>query len=143
MLHSGLPRKLATEAALQSVRGTATLLQSKGIHPALIRDDITTPGGISIAGLMAMEARAFRAAGRKKTTNLSVRLFTFWALYPRFCRDNNSLHNLEHNACAFHYSSLRMLGCCSSLWRWATCCAVRVVRGVQSQMRWRPPMNAQ
>ncbi|CDJ57310.1 pyrroline-5-carboxylate reductase, putative [Eimeria maxima] len=58
----GLPRKLATEAALQSVRGTATLLQSKGIHPALIRDDITTPGGISIAGLMAMEARAFRAA---------------------------------------------------------------------------------
>ncbi|CDJ41478.1 pyrroline-5-carboxylate reductase, putative [Eimeria tenella] len=58
----GLPRQLATEAALQSVRGTATLVQMKEIHPALLRDDITSPGGTTIAGVLAMERRAFRAA---------------------------------------------------------------------------------
>ncbi|OEH74465.1 putative pyrroline-5-carboxylate reductase [Cyclospora cayetanensis] len=60
----GLPRQLATEAALQSVRGTAILAQTSGVHPALIRDDITSPGGTTIAGVLAMERRALRAAGR-------------------------------------------------------------------------------
>ncbi|XP_026190530.1 uncharacterized protein LOC34617521 [Cyclospora cayetanensis] len=58
----GLPRQLATEAALQSVRGTAILAQTSGVHPALIRDDITSPGGTTIAGVLAMERRALRAA---------------------------------------------------------------------------------
>lgn len=58
----GLPRQLATEAALQSVRGTAMLAQKEKQHTAILRDRITSPGGTTIAGLMAIERRSFRAA---------------------------------------------------------------------------------
>ncbi|KAL8438823.1 hypothetical protein Efla_003860 [Eimeria flavescens] len=58
----GMPRDLATLAALQSVRGTAMLAQMEAQHPAILRDRITSPGGTTIAGLLALERRAFRAS---------------------------------------------------------------------------------
>ncbi|KAL8272376.1 hypothetical protein Esti_003666 [Eimeria stiedai] len=58
----GMSRDLATQAVLQSVRGTATLAQMEQQHPAVLRDRITSPGGTTIAGLLAMERRAFRAS---------------------------------------------------------------------------------
>ena len=62
---SGLPRPLATEVALQSVRGTTALAQKEQQHTAVLRDKITSPGGTTIAGLFALEKRAFRAAGKR------------------------------------------------------------------------------
>ena len=57
----GLPRAIATQLAIQTLRGTADLLQS-GVHPAELKDRVTSPGGTTIAGIEQMELAAVRAA---------------------------------------------------------------------------------
>jgi len=58
----GLPRTLAMEFAAQTVFGTARLLLEKNLHPGLLKDLVTSPGGTTIHGLHALEQGAFRAA---------------------------------------------------------------------------------
>jgi pyrroline-5-carboxylate reductase len=58
----GLPRILAMEFATQTVLGTALLLLEKNLHPGLLKDLVTSPGGTTIHGLHALEQGAFRAA---------------------------------------------------------------------------------
>ncbi|MBV5259829.1 pyrroline-5-carboxylate reductase [Synechococcus moorigangaii CMS01] len=58
----GLPRAIAQQLALQTVKGTAELLQSSGLHPAQLKDRVTSPGGTTIAGVTALENHGFRAA---------------------------------------------------------------------------------
>ena len=58
----GLPRDQARELAAQTVLGAATMVQSTGQHTAVLKDMVTSPGGTTIAGLKALESRAFRAA---------------------------------------------------------------------------------
>ncbi|MEO0853191.1 MAG: pyrroline-5-carboxylate reductase [Cyanobacteria bacterium J06648_11] len=58
----GLPREIATELAIQTALGTAKLLQSESLHPALLKDRVTSPGGTTIAGVTAMERGGVRAA---------------------------------------------------------------------------------
>lgn len=58
----GLPRKLATELAAQALLGGAALVLSSGEHPALLKDDVTTPAGVTIDGLMALEEGGLRVA---------------------------------------------------------------------------------
>ncbi|KAI3401425.1 hypothetical protein diail_11509 [Diaporthe ilicicola] len=55
----GMPRKEATDIIVQSMLGTATLLQS-GIHPSLLRDQGTSPEGCTIGGLMVLEEAGVR-----------------------------------------------------------------------------------
>jgi pyrroline-5-carboxylate reductase len=57
----GLPRAIATQLAIQTVRGTAELLQT-GIHPAELKDRVTSPGGTTIAGISHLESAGFRSA---------------------------------------------------------------------------------
>jgi len=59
---AGLPRAIASKLALQTVLGTAQLLQETGIHPAELKDRVTSPGGTTIAGITALEESSFRAA---------------------------------------------------------------------------------
>jgi pyrroline-5-carboxylate reductase len=59
---AGLPRAIATQLAIQTVRGTADLLQTKGIHPAQLKDQVTSPGGTTIAGIARLEQAGFRSA---------------------------------------------------------------------------------
>lgn len=59
---AGLPRAIATKLALQTVRGTAQLLQESGMHPAELKDRVTSPGGTTIAGVAQLERAGFRAA---------------------------------------------------------------------------------
>ena len=54
--------KEAIEAALQTVKGAAALLDARGSHPEAEIDRVTTPGGITIRGLNAMEEAWFTAA---------------------------------------------------------------------------------
>ena len=58
----GLPRKLAIEAASQILYGAAKMVLETGKHPAELRDQVTSPGGTTIAGIYAMEKRGIRAA---------------------------------------------------------------------------------
>lgn len=51
----GLPRALATTLAAQTLLGASKMVLEKGHHPAVLRDDVTTPAGVTIDGLMALE----------------------------------------------------------------------------------------
>jgi pyrroline-5-carboxylate reductase len=51
----GLPRAEALELAAQTLQGAARMTLQAGAHPAQIKDSVTTPGGCTIAGLLAME----------------------------------------------------------------------------------------
>lgn len=50
------PRDLAYSAALDVLEGTSRLLRESGTHPFKLRDDVTTPAGTTIRGLIAMES---------------------------------------------------------------------------------------
>ena len=58
----GLPRAIAQKLAIQTVLGTAKLLQDKQLHPAQLKDQVTSPGGTTIAGVTALEKGRFRYA---------------------------------------------------------------------------------
>ncbi|GBE81916.1 Pyrroline-5-carboxylate reductase [Sparassis crispa] len=69
----GLPRAEALELAAQTLQGTARMTLQGNTHPAQLKDAVTTPGGCTIAGLLAMEdgrvrstiARAIQVATEK------------------------------------------------------------------------------
>lgn len=58
----GLTPSMATEAVARTLRGAAALLEAHGMHPEQEVDRVTTPGGVTIRGLNAMEAAGFTAA---------------------------------------------------------------------------------
>ncbi|KAG1756561.1 putative delta 1-pyrroline-5-carboxylate reductase [Suillus paluster] len=60
----GLPRAEALELAAQTLQGAARMALQAGAHPAQIKDSVTTPGGCTIAGLLAMEDGRIRSTYR-------------------------------------------------------------------------------
>lgn len=58
----GLTRDVAQELAVQTMRGTATLIESTGQHPQAVIDAVSSPGGSTIAALEAMERGGLRTA---------------------------------------------------------------------------------
>ncbi|MCW5316725.1 pyrroline-5-carboxylate reductase [Nostoc sp. KVJ3] len=59
---AGLPRAIANQLALQTVLGTAKLLHETKMHPAELKDRVTSPGGTTIAGIAKLEQAGFRSA---------------------------------------------------------------------------------
>jgi pyrroline-5-carboxylate reductase len=59
---AGLPRQLAMALAVETLSGTAALLEQTGEHPAQIKDRVSSPGGTTIAGLAVLEQRGVRGA---------------------------------------------------------------------------------
>ncbi|MEL6776207.1 MAG: pyrroline-5-carboxylate reductase [Cyanobacteria bacterium P01_A01_bin.70] len=59
---SGLPRAIANQLALQTVLGTAELLAQTGMHPAVLKDRVTSPGGTTIAGVACLEELGLRTS---------------------------------------------------------------------------------
>lgn len=52
----------ATRIVAQTVKGAVSLLESSGKHPEQLIDQVTTPGGVTIKGLNAMEEAGFSNA---------------------------------------------------------------------------------
>ncbi|MFN2504490.1 MAG: pyrroline-5-carboxylate reductase [Acidimicrobiales bacterium] len=58
----GLPRPVSSALAIQTLLGSARLLDESDQGPEALRAAVTSPGGTTAAGLRALEARAVRAA---------------------------------------------------------------------------------
>jgi pyrroline-5-carboxylate reductase len=61
-LKVGIPRDIALKLAIKTLTGTADLLSKKGMHPAELRDLVTTPAGTTIAGIYELEKGAVRTS---------------------------------------------------------------------------------
>lgn len=59
---TGMPRSTARQLAIQTVLGSAKMLQETGDHPATLRDSVASPGGTTIEGIKALEENSFRDA---------------------------------------------------------------------------------
>lgn len=57
----GVPRKVATELVAQMTLGAAEMVLATGMHPAALKDDVTTPAGCTIAGILALEDGKIRS----------------------------------------------------------------------------------
>ena len=56
----GLPRDVAIEMAAQTVLGAARTVLVTGEHPAKLKDQVTTPAGVTIDGIMELEEGGLR-----------------------------------------------------------------------------------
>jgi pyrroline-5-carboxylate reductase len=59
---AGLPRQLAIKLAAQTMAGSGVMALKTGLHPAQLRDQVTSPGGTTIAGIKALENHGVRGA---------------------------------------------------------------------------------
>jgi pyrroline-5-carboxylate reductase len=57
----GLPRDLALQLVAQTMLGSARMVLDTGRHPASLRDDVTTPAGCTIGGLLMLEDGKIRS----------------------------------------------------------------------------------
>lgn len=57
----GLPRNVALQIAAQVLQGSARMVLDTGSHPAALKDQVTTPAGSTIAGLLTMEDGRIRS----------------------------------------------------------------------------------
>jgi len=61
-VHQGLSRDISTQLVVASFEGSAALLSESGERPEELRYQVTSPGGVTAAGLRMLEGRAVRAA---------------------------------------------------------------------------------
>ena len=56
----GLPREIATELAAQTTYGASRMVLETGAHPALLKDEVTTPAGCTVDGILELEEGGLR-----------------------------------------------------------------------------------
>ena len=73
----GLRRDVAMEIAAQMLQGSARMVLQTGLHPAALKDQVTTPAGCTIAGLLTLEdgrIRSVLARAVEEATRVASRL---------------------------------------------------------------------
>lgn len=76
-LKMGMPRELALKLATQTVLGAAAMVKQTGLHPAILKDQVTTPAGTTISALHELEERGLRSmfvSAVEQATKRSVEL---------------------------------------------------------------------
>ncbi|AGB40817.1 pyrroline-5-carboxylate reductase [Halobacteroides halobius DSM 5150] len=58
----GLPRKVASKLAIQTLLGAGEMVQELEKHPAQLKDLVTSPGGTTITGLKELEKTGLRSS---------------------------------------------------------------------------------
>lgn len=58
----GLSKDVARSLIIQTLAGAAAMLKETGAEPAELRNNVTSPGGTTAAGLKALEGRMFKEA---------------------------------------------------------------------------------
>ena len=61
-LKVGIPRDVSFKLVTKTLTGTANLLSEKKMHPAELRDTVTTPAGTTIAGIYELEKGSLRTS---------------------------------------------------------------------------------
>jgi pyrroline-5-carboxylate reductase len=69
----GIPRKVSTLLAAQTVLGSARMVLELGAHPALLKDAVTTPAGCTVDGLMELEEGKLRVTLLKAVVKATER----------------------------------------------------------------------
>lgn len=57
----GLPREVSTRLAEQTVLGAAKLVRETALHPAILKDQVITPGGVTISAVHELEKHGLRS----------------------------------------------------------------------------------
>jgi len=72
-VHLGFPRRIAEQLVVETIQGTVDYYKSRKIHPAALRNEVTSPGGTSAAALYYLDKAGFRTAISR----------AIWAAYER------------------------------------------------------------
>jgi len=73
-VHLGFSRKISEQLVLQTLRGSVDYyIAKKNVHPAQLRNEVTSPGGTTAAALYQLEKMGFRTAISR----------AIWAAYER------------------------------------------------------------
>ena len=76
----GLSRDVAKQLVVSTFIGSAKLVEQSQLHPAILKDQVTSPGGVTISALHVMEQRGLRgilwdavSQGVAKANDLKIR----------------------------------------------------------------------
>ena len=58
---AGLSREVSLQLATQTVLGAAAMVQQTKVHPAVLREQVTSPAGTTIEALKILEKGSFRS----------------------------------------------------------------------------------
>lgn len=72
-VHLGFPRRIAEQLVVQTIRGSVDFAVQTKMHPAALRNQVTSPGGTSAAALYYLEKAGIRTAISRAV----------WAAYER------------------------------------------------------------
>ena len=72
-VHMGFQRKIAVQLVTQTILGSVSYYQKNSVHPAQLRNQVTSPGGTSAEALYYLEKAGFRTAISRAV----------WAAYER------------------------------------------------------------
>ncbi len=72
-VHLGFPRRIAEQLVTQTILGSVEYYQRRKVHPATLRNEVTSPGGTSAAAIYYLEKAGVRTAISRAV----------WAAYER------------------------------------------------------------